>query len=376
MVNYYANAVRSVIRYRDLASYTPFKGWRNYPITAVLTCHGCTQNCVICGGSAATFRNFYQREKPVFRSPQSVAHDVRQIARFSRGPIFILGDLRQAGEEYAYEVLRLLEKNRVKNKLILEIFSPASKGFLHRMGQACPGFTLEISPESHDPEVRKASGRNFSSKELEQTLSDALDAGCGRLDVFFMIGLPKQTPKSVIDTIDYCDLLFQRFKGDQRLSFFIAPISPFLDPGSLGFEQPQRYGYRVLFKTLEEHRQALLAPSWKYSLNYETEWMTRQQIVDTAYEAIQRLNRLKAKYGIISLAMAEAGEQRIKLAWEMVHHLDRVLARGNQDELAQLKPRIDEINAFPVVEKQQLELPVSGIRLNFLRSLWAWISRR
>jgi B12-binding domain/radical SAM domain protein len=376
MVNYYANTVRSVIRYHDLASYTPFKGWTDYPITAVLTCRGCTQSCVICGGSAATFRDFYQRGKPVFRSPQSVANDVKQIARFSRGPIFILGDLRQAGEEYTYEVLRLLEKNRVKNKLILEIFYPASADFLRQVSQACPGFTLEISPESHDPEVRRASGRNFSSKDLEQTLSDALDAGCGRLDVFFMIGLPKQTPKSVTDTIDYCDLLYQRFKGDQRLAFFIAPISPFLDPGSLGFEQPKRYGYRILFRTLEEHRQALLAPSWKYSLNYETECMTRQEIVDTAYEAIQRLNRLKAKYGIIPLEMAEAGEQRIKVAWEMAHHIDRVLARGNQDELLQLKPRVDEINAFPVVEKQQLELPVGMVKLNFLRSLWAWLTGR
>ena len=189
------------------------------------------------------------------------------------------------------------------------------------MSLSCPNFCLEISPESHDPEVRRASGRNYSSEALEQTLSDALEAGCRRLDVFFMIGLPRQTPQSVMDTIDYCHFLFDRFKGDKRLSLFIAPLSPFLDPGSLGFEQPERYGYRILFRTLEEHRQALLSPSWKYSLNYETEWMTRQQIVDTSYEAILRLNRLKAKYEIIPKEMSEAGEQRIQAAWEMAHRI-------------------------------------------------------
>ena len=377
MVSYYANTVRSVIRYRDLASYTPFQGWAHYPITGVLTCRGCTQNCVICGGSAAAFRNFYNREKAVFRSPKSVAQDVRQIERFSGGPIFILGDLCQPGDDYAYEVLRLLEKDGVKNQVILELFSPAPADLLRQMSRACPNFCLEISPESHDPEVREAVGRNYSNQDLEQTLSDALDVGCGRLDIFFMIGLPKQTPESVMGTIDYCGYLLEKFRGDKRLSLFIAPLSPFLDPGSLGFEQPERYGYRILFRTLEEHRQALLSPSWKYSLNYETEWMTRQQIVDTAYEAILRLNRLKAKYGIISQQMAEAGEQRIKAAWEMAHRIDDILSRGDyQEELSRLKARMDEINTSPVVERTQLELPVGLVKLKFLRSLWSWVTGR
>ena len=376
MVSHYANTVRSVIRYRDLASYAPFKGWAQYPITAVLTCRGCTQNCVVCGGSAAAFKKFYHREKAVFRSPQAVAQDVKQIKRFSTGPIFILGDLQQAGQDYAFEVLRLLEEGGVKNQLILELFSPAPADLLRRMGRACPNFCLEISPESHDPEVRRASGRNFSNQDLEQTLADALDAGCGRLDVFFMIGLPRQTPKSVMDTIDYCDFLMRKFKGDKRLSLFIAPLSPFLDPGSLGFEQPERHGYRILFRTLEEHRQALVAPSWKYSLNYETQWMTRQQILDTAYEAILHLNRLKAKYGTIPLEMADAGEQRIKRAWGMANHIDGVLSRDNHEELSYLKTEIDEINAFPVVERRQLELPVGRVKLKILRSLWSWATRR
>ncbi len=376
MVSNYTDTVRSVIRYRDLASYAPFKGWKDYPITAVLTGKGCNENCVICGGSAAAFRKCYGRDKAVFRSPEAVIQSLKQIERFSRGPIFILGDLRQAGEDYAREVLRRLEKDRVKNQLIFELFSPAPKDLMRRMSRACPNFCLEISPESHDPEVRRASGRNYSSQDLEQTLGDALDVGCGRMDAFFMIGLPQQTPKSVMDTIDYGDYLFQKFKGDKRLSLFIAPISPFLDPGSLGFEQPKHHGYRILFRTLEKHRQALLAPSWKYSLNYETKWMNRQQIVDTAYEAILRLNGLKAKHGIIPLKMAKTGEQRIKAGQEMASRIDDILSRGDYEELSRLKPEIDRINAFSVVERRQLELPVGLVNLRFLRSLWSWVTQR
>jgi len=376
MVRHYANTLRSVIKYRDLSSYTPFKGWTRYPITAVFTCRGCNENCVICGGSAATFRKFYNRGKTGFRAPEAVAGDIKQIERFSNGPIFILGDVRQAGDEYAYVLFRLLQENRVKNQLIFEIFYPASKEFLREMALCSPSFCLEISPESHDPEVRKAEGRPYSSEALEQTLGDALDAGCGRLDVFFMIGVPKQTPQSVMDTVDYCGYLLDKFKGDKRLFLFIAPLAPFLDPGSLAFEQPERHGYHVLFRTLAEHRQALVAPSWKYSLNYETDWMTRQQIVDTAYKAMMRLNRLKAQYGVISKQMVEVENQRLEAASEMVSVIDDILARGDGEELSRLKTKIDEINMSKATHWAELELPLGFIKVKFLRSLWSWATER
>jgi radical SAM superfamily enzyme YgiQ (UPF0313 family) len=248
---------------------------------------------------------------------------------------------------------------------------------MHQIGISCPGFCLEISPESHDPEVRRAAGRNYSNEALERTLSDAFEAGCSRVDIFFMIGLPKQTPQSVMGTVDYCDYLLQKFSGDKRLCLFIAPLAPFLDPGSLGFEQPERHGYRVLFRTLAEHRQALLSPSWKYSINYETEWMDRNQIVDITYEAMLRLTRLKARYRNIPQKLAEDGQRRITAGWEMMHRMDELLAGGNLEaELPHLKPLVDEINAYPASDRIELELPVGWIKLKPWRALWSLVTKR
>ncbi len=377
MTGHYTNTIRSVIRYRDLASYTPFKGWMDYPITAVFTCRGCNENCVICGGSAAAFRKFYNREKTAFRSPEAVVRDIKQIARFSHGPAFILGDPRQAGEDYARDLFRLLQRNKVKNQLIFEVFSPASADFMRQLSQCSPNFCLEISPESHDPDVRTAEGRHYSTEDLEQTLDNALHARCGRLDVFFMIGLAKQTPQSVLDTVDYCGYLLDRFKGNKRLYLFIAPLAPFLDPGSLAFEQPERHGYHVLYRTLAEHRQALVQPSWKYALNYETDWMTRQQIVDTTYEAMMRLNQLKAKYEVIPQQMADAENQRLGTAWEMLHTIDDILSRDDhRGELAPLKEQIDEVNMSPKTHWEELKLPLGTAKLKFMRPLLSWATRR
>ena len=130
MVDYYSNMVRSVVRYRDLSSSLPFRRWLRYPITAVLTCRGCTHNCIICGGSSSAFRQCYHRDRPAFRSPEAVARDIRNIGRFSNGPIFVLGDLLQAGEDYGYRLLELLQQQKPKNPLILELFGPAPAEFM------------------------------------------------------------------------------------------------------------------------------------------------------------------------------------------------------------------------------------------------------
>ena len=166
------------------------------------------------------------------------------------------------------------------------------------------------------------------------------------------------------------------FWGEPRLSLFIAPLAPFLDPGSAAFEQPEKHGYHVLFRTLEEHRQALVQPGWKYSLNYETDWMTREQIVETTYEAMIRLNRLKAKYGVIPGQMAEAENQRLEAAREMMHRIDDIMARGSHDELRLLKAQIDEINMSPSTHWEELKLPVGAVRVKFLRSLWSLVTGR
>jgi len=378
MVNYYNHILKSVVRHLDLANYIPFKRWLRYPIMGVLTCRGCNRNCTFCGGSAFAFRRVCNRDRTVFRSPEAVAHDVQQIQRISRGPIFILGDIRQPGDEYASRLLELLRGQKVKNQVMTEVFGPASGDFLRKMGEACPGFCIEISPDSHDPEVRRAMGKNYTNEAMEETILNAVMAGCKRVDVFFMIGLPKQSYQSVMDTVDYCESLLRRPELEKKVIPFIAPLAPFLDPGSLAFEHPERHGYRLLYHTLEEHRRAMLSPSWKYMLNYETQWMTRDEIVNSTYEAGLRLNRLKAKYGIISKDTAEEIERRTVRASQIIKQLEEIMALEDsvaiEERLAKLKPTIDNASVSTVCEKTELELPVGLIKLNPLRALWSLLT--
>ncbi len=369
MQNHYSAVVRSVIRYRDLVSTIPVKEWLNYPVTAVLTCKGCDHNCAFCGGSNAAMHRTVGRSKTAFRTAADMFKDIQNISRLSRGPIFILGDIRMGGEGRAYELLRLMQERPVKNTVDFELFSPPPAPFLEAIARAKPGFAIDISPHSHDIKVRRALGLSYTNEELEESIGTALKLGASRVEIYFMIGLPEQTPESVSQTADYCENLYKKFKADKRLFLFIGPLSPFLDPGSPAFENPEHYGYKVIHRTLEEHRLALTRPTWRETLNYETRWMSRQQIVDATYAAISRLTRLKEKYGQIPQKMADEQVSHIERAMEMERRIEEIIKSGDESNLMALKPELDRLNGMTVVDKHQLKLPMGATKLRYINSI-------
>jgi B12-binding domain/radical SAM domain protein len=369
----YTHVLKAVVRYRDLASYKPFRNWMRYPITAALSVRGCRYNCVTCGGSACTFRGIHNRQKPAYRSPEKLAQDIRRIGEYSEGPVFVLGDIRQPGPEYTARFLNAIAG--WKKPVFIELFDAAESEFFQKISRAIPNFTVEISMESHDEEVRRAFGRPYSNDQIERTIEYALDAGCQRLDLFFMTGLKKQTYQSVMGTVDYSRNLLSRYaKSDEkRVIPFISPLAPFLDPGSQAFEEPEKHGYRLFARTLEEHRQALLAPSWKYVLNYETVWMNRDQIVAATYEAGRRMNQVKGEFGVIDPAVAEATDRRIAHASQLIAEIDKIVAGvadplERQRQLTNLKHRVDDANLSTVCDKRELEVVMRGTRINMLQA--------
>jgi len=377
----YRSVMRSSARYSDLTGHLPFRDWFNYPIVAVLPWRGCKYNCVTCGGAGQAYQNICGRDLPAYRNPGLIAQDITLISRYIKGPIFILGDIRQAGESYVEKLLSEIRSRQINNHIALELFWPGSREFLEMIAGSISNFNIQISPESHDEEIRKAFGRAYDNKSLEKTIEDALELGCRRVDLFFMIGLPRQTPQSVQETIEYCETLLKKYtkNGNGRVHPYISPLAPFLDPGSRAFENPQKYGYRLFYKTLEEHRQALLAPSWKYMLNYETKWMSRDELVTSTYEAALQLNHLKIEHGLLRAKEGQIIEIRIKEAIRLMHRIDDLLLIKNEqvreNEMNRLRARFSSLNNSTICKKKELRWPVASIRFNFPRIIWAALTR-
>jgi B12-binding domain/radical SAM domain protein len=368
----YSHIIRSVIKHRDLLGAIPFYGWEEYPITAIFTCRGCTHHCGTCGGSQDYYKNFCDRQRPAYRDPELVASDIEQISRYFKGPLFILGDIFQPGEKYAEKLLGLLRRRRLDNHIVLEFFDIPPVDRLKMIADSIPHLNIQLSPETHDDKIRAVFGRPYDNQRMEKMLAGLLKLGCHKFDLFFMIGLPHQDPDSVMKTVAYIDYLLERFGKNKNLFPYISPLAPFLDPGSKVYEDPKRFGYQLLCHTLEDHRRALLGPSWKYMLNYQTKWMNRDQIVEVTYQSALKLNRVKHKHGLVKNKKFKEIESRIQRAQSIIREIDEQVASG---EISTVDNTMDSqkegndssvrsLKNSTICDKNELKWPVRFLKFN------------
>jgi B12-binding domain/radical SAM domain protein len=364
----YAYPVRSVIKYRSLSGMLPFNNWLDYPVTAVFTCRGCSLNCHSCGGSRFAFKGVCNRSEVAYRSPQMLAEDTHSIQRYLRGPVFIIGDIRQAGEDYADRLLAAMSKRGVHGPIVLELFSPAGRDFFDKVRKVIPHFNIQMSVESHDEEVRRAFGKGWRNADVEETMKLAIESGCRRFDLFYMIGLAKQDAVSVMDTVRYTGSLLKEFGGKSGLHPHISPLAPFIDPGSQVFDRPEDYGYRLFYRTLEEHRQALLSPAWSQMLSYETQWLSRQEIVDVTYEAAIRFNQIKMESGLVSRQVAEQVESRIKKDLTLIGEIERRARDHGRESWSEDEK---ELSLAATCLKEELQWPARSFLRSMPRIIWS-----
>lgn len=359
----YKYVVRSVFKYANLHNTVPYLEWLKYPVTALLTSRGCTQNCSICGGSQSAYEKICNRKKPAFRSPKVLIEDIRFLQKIGKAPIFILNDFRMGGPKYTEEFLSLLKQEKIENELVFELFFPADETFFKKLAEAVPKYSIEITLESHLERIRKFNGKlPVSNKKIEETLEAALKHNCRKIDIFFMTGIPKQSYNDAVSAVDYCKYLLDKFPGEKRLCFFIAPLAPFLDPGCRAFEEPEKFGYKQFYRTLEEHRTALTMPSWKYILSYETDSMTRDEIVESTYEAALRLNNLKKEYGLINNNLYQDIDYRIRMARSIIHQIDDIMKLPEDERklrLQEMRSKVDAVNKATICGKDELKWPIS-----------------
>jgi B12-binding domain/radical SAM domain protein len=348
----------TVFKYRSLADFLPYLEWMRYPSTMLLNSRGCTLDCAICGGSSSGYSIVAGRSAAAMRSPEKLVADAKRISTFSKAPIFMVHDPRIGGNERGDRFLDLFREARVSNELVIEAFYPADREFFAKVRSATSDWSMQITIESQDPEIRAVNGKfPVANGVVEETLQAALDEGCSKLDLFFMVGLSGQTPESARGIIDYCRHLVERFGADKRLQFYVAPLGPFLDPGSRAFEQP-RLGYHRRFTTLAEHRDALLGPTWREMLSFDTDWMTRDEVVACTYEVGAALNDLKFEAGLIDAATHATVDRHFDIAVQTFPRIDAIQqlpSAERKEALRRLRDEVNEANTASLVGEDELK---------------------
>lgn len=329
----YGTMIRSVLRNRDISGALPWFGWDKLPLTSVFTVRGCSVNCAECGGSHFANGRVVCRRRPAFRSPEKLAEDIDLIQSYLNTPVFIVGDLRQQSQDYADRFLRECKERRIKNHVVIELFNGAGDEYFQKIDRSLEGgWSIEFSPDSHDEKVRLALGKGYTNDAIERTIPVAFRNGCFRLDLFYMNGLPYQDRESAMDSVRASRRLWGSVGRDDGLFIYNAPFAPFVDPGSRVFEEPEKWGYTLRARTLEDHRRLLDNPSWKHVLSYETKWMTRDDVAEISYDAAVELARCEHEAGRIDEETMSQRIERTEFARSLMHKVDEIMAIPDPEE--------------------------------------------
>ncbi len=303
----YERLWRHLRRTRDLSgSLITGQHWPVYCVNLLLFCKGCVENCAICGGSNWALG----LEQTPLWDVEILAEMCAAARRMTRFPIRLPGDIRQ-GDWRGF--LNALKARKFTRAMHFDLFRPGDAEFYRALAEAVPEPHGTFGPVTHDEKLRELYGLPYDNASLERDIEEFLGVG-GTLSVFFYIGIPGQTADSARRTSDYAlDLLRRYQKGrKRRLDVYVSALAPFIDPGSLAFTYPERYGYHLRCRTLEEHRRAMREPQWWDTLNYESEALPRLELARAAIEAEMRITRARADAGLYPRRFARRELKRLE----------------------------------------------------------------
>jgi hypothetical protein len=282
---------RHMLRYLDFRG-NLFTGydWPAYCFNMSLWCRGCKYRCVTCGGNNWALG----RKQLATRNLEEVADEVAGMLAATPHHVSIPGDARMGDWRTFFAALKRKKLPRAPG---LELFTTGDEEFLDALFNLGPKAEVALTPESHDEDIRRAYGRPFSNADMEHNISYFIGLG-GKVRLFFMVGLPGQTVESVRQTVKYSEYLFDRYAAyPKQFDLTISVLTPFIDPGSMAFRNPEAHGYRLFTRTLADHAKAMRQLHWKDVLGYETEHMTRAEIVDIGLEASERICHMRQLFG-------------------------------------------------------------------------------
>jgi B12-binding domain/radical SAM domain protein len=303
----YKLLIRNSIKYHDIRGHLPYYAWIKNPVAMTLIQRGCQYNCGFCGGSNFAYKNHYFPVAPVRRSPERIADELEAVKETINSPVFIAGDINQTGEKYYQSLFKEFKSRGIDIPILTEYFVPPGREYFQFFSSNVNDFSCEISPDSSNLKIRNATGRYYSNDALEKSLALAGEFGSRKFDVYFSIGLPYQTLPDVMRDATYSEYLSKTYGSEKMPVYgFISPLAPFLDPGSLFYEMPDRHGYTISGSKIMDYYNILdKGKSWDEFLNYETKWMTKADIVKATYLSGIKMVEVGSRLGYVQYGEKE-----------------------------------------------------------------------
>ncbi len=306
-------------------------------------CRGCIYNCSICGGSAYTYKKYLGMDKPAFRSPGRIVEDIKKLNNYGIRFIGLFQDMRMGGKSYWKELIKLLIKEQPEiERLSLDLLIPADEEFIKEISKIGRKLIFHLCPDTGSDQIRRNLGRHYSNEALLKTIKTCHKYGIPVTN-FFSVGLAGETERemeetwklwSELDRLDYESHMkgcFGDIDGSVPIGGqILGPIV--LDPGSQAFDNPEKYGFKLLHKNFEEYHQALSKASWHQWLNYETTLKDKESIQSMIFDSVEFTIDQREKYGFFGAQEAYFERCKVEADRVIIKELDRIEEIDDQKE--------------------------------------------
>ncbi|MEM3713398.1 MAG: radical SAM protein [Nitrososphaeria archaeon] len=323
-------------------------------------CRGCVYNCASCGGSNYAYKKLMKRERLAFRSPERILEDLMILDEQKVSSVFLFQDPRMGGIKYFERLLNVLKMSKWSyiRTVGFELFEPIDRSFLNYLIKNKPAenIALTISPESGVEDIRRKHGREYSNAELLLTIQYCKRQGIS-LGVFFMSGLGYETFDTLKETWNFwkkISLIEKEVKSESHIFVEFGPMI-FLDPGSLAFDYPEKYGYKIKFKRFNDYYQAIKnSPYWAHWISYETSHMNTFDLTYSILNSLEEVLKYKKECGLISDKEFERGKMRIDLEKVYATEFNKIIKIEDSHERMSRIKELDIILKDPVLIRSYL----------------------
>jgi B12-binding domain/radical SAM domain protein len=327
------------------------------PRGTLVTCRGCIYNCVTCGASAYSYKKYLGFKKPSFRSPAKIADDIR---RLNKQGIYMLGlyqDPRIGGKEYWRDLFTILRSEKLEIEcLSIDIFTPIDEEFVKAVASTKKQVVFYFCPESGHYNARRIQGRRYSNGEILDTVKLCYKYRIP-VTLFLSTGLAGETFETMKDTIELWDKLcslnqlalekynFRKIGKDILIGGpIMGPI--IIDPGSLAYDSPEKYGYKITFNNLKDCIEAFSQPSWHQWINYETNLLNQEDLINLIFKFVEFSIVQREKYGLYKKTDSAVEQFRTKMNIIAKEEVDRIMKLSDVIEKeAKLKSLKENINS-------------------------------
>ncbi len=282
----------------DIFSYLPTLFFMKKPVIPIMFCKGCTYNCINCGGSSYSYKIINNRTKLAKKPPKVVAEEILNISQSFNFPIRFIGDLRICGKRYYNKIFDYLGNYKIENPTTFEFFTPANADYLKKINKHFNTVSIELSPETGNQKARIHQGRLFTNRGILDMIKKFNLLNDYVFIMWFQVGNALDSDETLKETVKFSE---EAMKVDpNNIHPLISSLAPYIDPGSLAFDYPEKFGYKITRDTLKKQIEGFDQPIWKYYLNYETKFLNLDQIISLNYKYAKSFEKLRFKYDIIT----------------------------------------------------------------------------